>query len=92
MLSFEILNKVILEVHTIPVVDRTTVVSLLLGAEMHLEIVIWLVVLEKDGLLRFYVPAWGIDECLHLIGFDIYEIYGLVASAQNERECLFEER
>ena len=92
MLVFEVVDKVILELHPIPVVDRTAVVGLMLGAKVHLEEMIALGVLEKDGLLRFYVLAWGIDQRLHLTGVDVDQIYGLVPSTQNERERLFEER
>ena len=92
MLIFEVFNKVILELHSVPVVDCTAVVSLMLGAKVHLEIMIGLFVLEKDGLLRFYVLAWGIDQCLYLTGVDVDQIYRLVPGTQNERKRLFKER
>ena len=92
MLIFEVVDKVILELHPVPVVDRTAVVGLMLGAKVHLEVMTPPAVLEEDGLLGFYVLAWGIDQRLHLTGADVDQIYGLVPSAQNERERLFEER
>ena len=43
----------------------------MLGAKVHLEVMKALGVLEKDGLLRFYVLTWGIDQRLHLTGVDV---------------------
>ena len=71
MLIFEVFNKVFLELHPVPIVDCTAVVSLMLGAKVHLEVMKALGVLEKDGLLRFYVLTWGIDQRLHLTGVDV---------------------
>ena len=86
------LDEVIFEFHTIPVVERVTVISNSLGTEMHLEAMWRLTVLEKDGLLRFNVFAGSIDESLHLLSFDINQAYWLISSAHYKWERVLIER
>ena len=87
----KIVNKIIFELHAVPVVDSATVIGRFLGTKVHLEIAI-LSKLEKNGLLRSYVLTRSLNERLHLKGIDIYQIYRLISSTQDEWELFLEER
>ena len=77
------------KLHTIPVVKNTSIFSRCLSAEMHIKgSPVFL--LEKYCLLGFYVFARRFDERLHFSCVDIDQINGLVASYQNEWECMLE--